>query len=114
MTTDNAIRTSLRSRTLNDYVEDVFLVLYRDDHPDFKALLDACSDEDAVEGSMLADDYLAARMIRDAAPAGSPIKSKKLATIRHALKVVMRRYGVSRRERRELLGGTIDHSGTEE
>lgn len=95
-------RKSLRSRTLNDYVEDVFLTLF-DTNPDFRALLDAVSNDDSVEGTVRADDYEAARMIRLAAVEGSPIKAKKLETIRKALNVVLRRYEISRRERRHLL-----------
>jgi hypothetical protein len=99
-------RKSLRSRTLNDFVEDVFLTLYgTDEH--FMALLDAVGNADAVEGSTTADDFEAARMIRDAAPDGSPLKAKNLTAIRNALGVVLRRYGISRRERAHLLGGEI-------
>jgi hypothetical protein len=105
-------RKSLRTRTLNDYVEDVFLREY-DTHPQLRAFLDAVGNADAVEGSVLADDFMAAQIIREAAPDGSPVKLKSLAAIRLALGVVLRRYGISRRERRDLLGGEIVPRGIE-
>jgi hypothetical protein len=104
-------RKSLRTRTLNDFVEDVFLVIY--DEPEFRKFITAVGNEDAVEGSMVADDLKAAEMIRDAAPEGSPVKIKKLWTIHKALNVVLRRYGVSRSEVSQLLGGEIVPNGNE-
>jgi hypothetical protein len=99
------IRKSMRARTLNDYVEDVFLRLFDTDES-FRELLDGVSNADSVEGTVRADDYQAARVIRDAAQEGSPIKGKNLEAIRKALNVVMRRYGISRGERKHLLTGT--------
>lgn len=104
LTAEELQRVSLRSRTINDHVEDVFLRLY-DDDLEFKAFLEAVGNEDSVEGSLRADDYVAAQMIREAASDGSPIKTKNLEAIRKALNVVLRRYQISRRERRNRLGG---------
>lgn len=95
-------RKSLRSRTINDFVEDVFLKLYDSDEQ-FRAYLEAVGNEDAVEGLMIADDFMAAQMIRKAAPQGSPIETRNLAAIRSALGVVLRRYEISRRERANRL-----------
>lgn len=99
-------RKSLRTRTLNDWVEDVFYPLYDSDEK-FRTMLDAVSNADAVEGATIADDIVAAQMIKKAASDGSPIKRKNLMAIRTALMVVMRRYGIARRERRQSLGGEI-------
>lgn len=101
-------RKSLRSMTLNDHVEPVFLKLFDEgDNPVFHQYLAAVSNADSVEGSVFADDILAAQMIRDAAPEKSPIKAARLVAIRNALNVVLRRYGISRNERRYQLGGEI-------
>jgi hypothetical protein len=105
-TAEDLQRKSLRSRTLNDYVEDVFLRLYNEDER-FKSLLEAVGNEDAVEGSTFADDIVAAQVIRDAAPDGSLVKRKNLSAIRRALNVVLRRYEISRSERARSLGGEI-------
>jgi hypothetical protein len=61
-----------------------------------------------VEGSLAADNIMAAEMIRDKAKAaGSELASEKLATISKALGVVQRRYGFSRKERRNMVRGEI-------
>lgn len=100
-------RKSLRTRTLNDFVEDIFLVLY-DSSEQFRSYLEAVGNEDAVEGLTIADDFMAAQMIREeAASKGSPVASKNLAAIRRALGVVTRRWQISRLERRRLIGGQI-------
>src|SRR5262245_18157830 len=99
-------RKSLRSKSLNDYVEDGFTPLF-DSSEEFRELLEPVTNADGVEGATVADDIKAAEMIRDAAPEMSPIKRKNLWAIRHALLVVMRRWQISRRERARLLGGTI-------
>ena len=86
-----AIVTTLR-------VEKVFLALY--DDPLFAMHLAAEDDSESVEGSVSADDFLAAKMLRDAAPEGSPLKDVKVFPIHIALQAVMSRYGVSRGEER--------------
>jgi hypothetical protein len=103
MTTGDLHRKSLRSRTLNDFVEDVFLKLYDTDER-FRGYLEAVGNEDAIEGLMIADDLLAAQMIREGAPEGSPVHTKNLAAIRRALGVVLRRYEISRGERANRIG----------
>jgi hypothetical protein len=98
-------KTELR-RTLNDHVETLHLRLY--ENADYQRLLDAVYDEDAVEGSLAADNILAAQMIRDTAAAGNAdlyVAEKKLATISKALSVVLRRYGMSRKERARMING---------
>ena len=107
-------KTELR-RTLNDHVEALHLQLY--DDVKYQRLLDAVYDEDAVEGSLAADNLLAAQMIRDRATEGDRDKyvaEKKLATLSKALGVVLRRYGVSRKERaRTIAGETVDSNNGE-
>ena len=95
-------RKSLRSRTAADMVEDVVMGSDLASDERFIALIEAGINAEAVEGSLKADDIIAAQMIRDAAPDGSPLKSRNLESIRFGLNVVLRRYGQSRRERREL------------
>lgn len=93
------------ARTINDMVEEIALTLYRTEK--FRKLLEAVYDEMAVEGSLSADNIMAAITIRDEArKIGRPeIFELKLATISKALGVVLRRYQSSRKQRRNQLGG---------
>lgn len=99
------------NRTLNDLVEEVHIALFS--HEDAKIrgryedFLWATYDEQAIEGSLSADNIEAARMIREHATAGSPVKREKLATISKSLGVVLRRYHQSRKERRDRIGEEI-------
>lgn len=91
-------------RTLNDMVEDLYLKLW--ENSTFQRFLEAVQDGEAVEGSLACDDHEAARMLREAAQAANlPCKGKPLASFKMALKVVMRRYQMSRRERLNSLRG---------
>jgi hypothetical protein len=95
-------------RNINDYVEDVHRDLVEDDQ--YRAYLYACWDEQAVEGSLSADNTMAAKMIRDKAVEMDPehmLAKEKLATISKSLGVVLRRYHASRKQRREMVGGEI-------
>jgi hypothetical protein len=64
-------------------------------------------DSDAVEGSLAIDTIKAAEMIRVFAINSNNvfIKNKNLATITRALKVVLRRYGIGREQRADMVGG---------
>jgi hypothetical protein len=98
-------KTEMR-RTLNDHVETLHLKLY--ENTDYQRLLDAVYDEDAVEGSLACDNYSAAGMIRAAAAMDNfdpYVAGKRLATISKALGVVLRRYGMSRKERARMING---------
>ena len=79
------------------------------DDKDYIDLLTAIYDEQAVEGSLSADNVMAAQMIRERANKidGSEVKDEKLATISKSLGVVLRRYGASRKERRQTVHGEI-------
>ena len=96
-----AQKKSGKQRTLNDMVEGHHLKLYED--AKYRGYLDATVGSDSKEGSLIADDMMAALMIREqASEAGDVLVAKKnLATIRTSLHVVLRRYGISRKERRD-------------
>lgn len=101
-------RKVMTTRTLNDQVEELHLRLYESNET-YKRYLDAVWDEDAVEGSLACDNTLASEIIRDLSQKSGnrEVGSKKLATISKALGVVLRRYGQSRKERRNMVGGEI-------
>ena len=94
-------RKSRKTATLNDMVDTIHLNLWED--PEYREFLDAVHREDAVEGDLFCDDIRASEMIREKASAEGNryVAKKNLATIRKSLLVVLRRYGISRRERRE-------------
>lgn len=100
-------------RTLNDHIEDIHIILYEDGT--YQRFLDAVYDEDAVEGSLAADNLEAARMIREYARQDNRntyVGDKKLVTISKSLGVVLRRYGMSRKERARMIDGeTVESNG---
>lgn len=101
-TLDKWVRQLKQKRTIYDFVEDIHRVLMgSDDNVDYRRWLDAISDDQAIEGSMLIDDSKAAEIIRDYAKDNGivDVANAKLAAVVRALKVVLRRYGVSRQER---------------
>lgn len=104
-------RTGRFEKTLNDMVEELYLKLW--ENAQFKRLLDAVTDGEAVEGSLGCDDHEAARMLRELArKEHSPIQDKPIASYKLALKVVMRRYQMSRKQRKlELHGSTVALEG---
>lgn len=87
--------------TLNDMIDALHLSLWED--PEYQKFLDAVYNEQAVEGSTACDDVEASRMLRKKAreQGNQYIAGLKLATIMKGLHVVLRRYGISRKERRE-------------
>jgi len=89
------------NKALNDAVDNIHRELIEDDN--YRALLSAVCNEQAVEGSLFNDDTLAAMKIRDHAKKNgyALVGHEKMAAIRKALKVVIRRYGMSRKQRRE-------------
>ena len=106
-----AQRSTLRVLTLNDHVDGIHVALWT--REDYRNALEAVYDEDAIEGSLAADNFVAATMIRDYARLnGVPqVANKKLATIVKALNVVLRRFNMSRPQRAKMVGGVIvsDH-----
>ena len=93
-------------RTLNDLVEDIHRILVNED-PKYRAYLRATYDAHAVEGSLAADNVLAAMIIRERAKeiGSAEVAGEKLALINLALGVVLRRYHASRKQRRYTVGG---------
>jgi hypothetical protein len=106
------VRKIKTDRTLNDLVEEIHRDLVPNDK--YLALLRAVHDEQAVEGSLSADNLMAAHMIREAAEKrGSSVANEKLSTINKALGVVLRRYGADRKTRRQMVDGEIVPNGDE-
>jgi hypothetical protein len=98
--------------TLNDKVEEIYLKLWEDST--FKRLLEGTNDSECVEGSESCDDHEAASMIRDHLRKENHVFGvKPLHSFKLALKVVMRRYRTSRKERRLTLGGQIVQEAAE-
>ena len=99
-------------RLLNDMVEELHTKCYENEK--YRAYLDGVWDEQCVEGSLAADNFKAAEMIRERATKdGSPVKGEKLATIVKSLGIVLRRYGLSRKERRQTVDGQVVSNGDE-
>jgi hypothetical protein len=100
-------RVSLRARTLNDDVEDIFLKLWEEE--EFKSYFVPIWREETVEGSFVDDEVCAAKMVRDFAKKNNaPLaRNANLASLRHSLRVVARRYGLSRKERQGMVGGEV-------
>jgi hypothetical protein len=92
-------------RSINDHVEEVHLKLIDDER--YSDYLFAIYDEQAVEKSLEIDDFMAALMLRDKARElnNDVIGHESLAVIVKALRVVLRRYEFSRRERRNSVSG---------
>ena len=102
-----ARKTMVSQPTLNDHVDTIHMALWDDEG--YRELLDAVSDEDAVEGSLAIDNAKAAERIRDYAKDHDIpyVAKKKLATIVRALNVVLRRYHIGRKERAMTIGGEV-------
>src|SRR5215472_132243 len=95
-----AQRKTNRQRTLNDYTEEAHVTLWENEK--YRAYLNAVNHAQAVEGSMRADDFFAVLMIREWANGQegyTPLKTEKAQSILESLKVVMKRYCMSRYER---------------
>jgi len=99
-------RHSKAERTLNDLVEDIHRMLVNEDAK-YRSYLRAVYDAHAVEGSLAADNVLAAMIIRQKAKdiGSTEVENEKLAVINLALGVVLRRYHSSRKQRRNMVGG---------
>lgn len=106
-TIGNWERITKNKRTLNDFIEDVHRALIIDKNEQYERLLWAVYDEQAVEGGLSDDNTFAASMIRDKAKkmGVAEVATAKAATIRKALNIVLRRYGQSRKQRRNMVGG---------
>jgi hypothetical protein len=89
-----------RKPTFIDLVEEVFRDIYERER--FHQLVQARYNHEAVEGSTALDDFLAASMLRERALEMGIIEVGKaqLNDIKKALNHVMRRYNMSRKQRR--------------
>jgi hypothetical protein len=106
-------------RTLNDEVDDVHVVLWA--NPAYRALHDAVWPEEAVEGSLAADNIFAALEVRKYAKLNKDNEAKyprivraKAATLAKALGYVTRRYGQNRSQRRSTVKGEVVRNGDDE
>jgi hypothetical protein len=100
---------------INAHVDELHLIMYGDDNKTpqenersdkYRRLLTAYYNAAAVEGTMVADDYAAAMMLREFASVEVDGKRRdpfvagsNLATIVRALRVVMKRWKISRKLR---------------
>lgn len=108
------VRKTELNRTLNDQVEEIHLVLV--ENPEYLRWLDAVYDEQTIEGSLAADNLEAAQMIREEAKRRkiTRVAEAKKATIVKAMNIVLRRYGMARTDRRNMVGGEIVPTGVGE
>jgi|SRR5215207_2502488 len=112
-----ARKKTMHVENLNDVVDQIHLKLWSD--PIYQRYLSAVWDEDCVEGSCNFDDGKACEMIREFAikhagpdnsfhlikSGGSDGHPKSLRVLQKTLGVVLRRYGISRTERRRSVSG---------
>jgi hypothetical protein len=101
-----------QKRTLNDQVEDLFLALY--EKPDFQQFNEAVFNVQAVTGHLALEDGKLAEMIIDLAKlrGADEVAKQKPWTIVLVIRVVLRRYGLSRPQRRDMMHGETDGFGT--
>ena len=110
---DDWVRQFESEPNLNDEIERYHDRLMHDPEkkPVYVKFLNSVWDEDCVEGSCSLDNAEACRMIRELAreEQHSFVGDKKLATLSKSLNVVMRRYKLSRKERRMTVEGEQVH-----
>ena len=95
------------ARSLNDQIEELHLRLL--ENPKYVEFLAATGNEEAKEGSMIADDFEAAAMIRAEAEkrGNAVVAGSKKATIRRCLAIILHKYRQSRKERRYTVGDEV-------
>jgi hypothetical protein len=93
-------RPALSSRTLLDMIEGLIRNMV-DDDPKFVDLISAYRPEDAIEGSLRADDICAALHLRNRALEDCHVEISKmnLTELAAKIQIVLRRYGLSRKQR---------------
>jgi hypothetical protein len=111
-----SLRISPPKRSLYDDVERAIFGLIEDPH--FRRLLEATRNKDAVEGSLVADDYAAAGCIRDYALQHdlSLLTTATLQAIVHALRSSMpRRFrNFGRKDRAQAANNNAGVSGLQD
>ena len=103
MTSSELPRKSLAPKSLIDQVDELFGKLW-DESEEFRSLQEALFDSDAVEGSLRADDYRGALVMRDWVADGHPVKEQKMESLARALRYARKRWGISRTTRLQQLG----------
>lgn len=107
---DMLARKTMKIATLNDHVDLIHQALWDNTEKlngrTYQEYLRACWDAQAYEGSLTADHFMASTMIRNYARKNGPeiVENERLAAIGHSLNVVLRRYHISRKERRIMVG----------
>jgi hypothetical protein len=95
---------------ITDEVDRIHRVLWEDE--EYRKYFRATKNEDAVEGSLICDRFRALQMIRDqAAKTGCGVAREQTAAIDKVLNVVLRRYGMSLKERRRQLAESAQEVG---
>jgi hypothetical protein len=91
-----------RRRNINDLVEEIVVKLW-DNDPQFMKLVEPIYDSQAIEGSIDDNYAMAGLIIRDIAKKDKHVEvaDQNLHTIKLAMKVVLRRFGISVPERYE-------------
>jgi hypothetical protein len=114
-----AQRLVAADRTLNDYVDDLHVELF-EEGTEYYSCLEAVFNSQAVNGSIGADDFRAAQIIKALAeekgPAATQVSKQNIETIKRSLHVVWRRYNISRKQRRTTVHGQAtpdDENGSE-
>jgi hypothetical protein len=98
-------------RTLNDEVQMIHEAVINTPklYDKYISFLRPVTDKESSEGWLAFEDIGAAQMIKDYAAAnGHPrVASQKLAVISGALDIVLRRFGMSRKQRRFTVDGDV-------
>jgi hypothetical protein len=91
-----------RKRSINDLVEEIIVKLW-DANDEFMTLIEPIYDSQSVEGTREEDDTMAAQIIRNVAKKdeNQAVATQNLHTIKLAMKVALRRFGVDRPTRFE-------------
>lgn len=94
-------------RTFNDSIEEAFKALWDDPERggNFRKHLDALYADEAVTGDLFMDDIKAAEMLQSFAEIRKQVEisNAKLKKVHRAMSVVLRRFGLTRKQRREHL-----------
>lgn len=99
-----AMRKKPFAQGLNDQVDQIHVNIWGgEDGDEYRRYLDATTNSAAKEGSTIADDFEACRMIRNWAEVNGNayIAGQNLTTLKTALGVVMRRYSMARKDRKD-------------
>jgi hypothetical protein len=106
-------------RSLIDQTEEVHQLLWED--PEYRQYFNAAYNDQAVEGSLIADDFMAVSKIKAKAKAqevgNQSVAAAKIHDLTIALHRVAGRYeGLTRKERRAMVNGSstsAPHEGNE-